>query len=432
MPKANEQIIDKHDQQILRRLALRVAELAARPIESHKRDLWYRHNSLNETRPIVFCDPENGWNEIIKQSDLECRNVQARIWEMRLRREIFWGEHICDDRVIQPFFDVAHVFSETDWGMSAKIIGDDGVGSFIWDPPLKTYQDIENLRFPKIQVDELATQKCLAQAKELFDDILTVRLKTDPGLPTRIFWTVSDIPDDVWWWSLGLTFTLTYLRGLEQINYDFFDYPQELHSLMAFLRDGYLSKIDYLQENGLFSLNNDGTYVGSGGFGWTHELPQPDYQDKVRASDMWGFSESQETVGISPAMFAEYILPYQIPLLERFGLNCYGCCEPLDERWIYIEKIPRLRRVSVSPWSNIANMAEKLGNNYIFSMKAHPTDISLPDFDEKKIRMTIRSMFRQTRDCRVELILKDTHTIAKDPNRVIRWVAIALEEARAL
>lgn len=91
--------------------------------------------------------------------------------------------------------------------------------------------------------------------------------------------------------------------------YDTFDYPDELHRLMAFLRDGHLAKLDFLESNGLLCLNNDGTSVGSGGFGWTHELPQPDFFGRVRLCDMWGFAESQETVGISPKMFAEFIFP---------------------------------------------------------------------------------------------------------------------------
>ena len=50
-----------------------MAELAARPIEAEKRELWYRHNALEATRPVVFCDPENGWNEIITAADLAVR-----------------------------------------------------------------------------------------------------------------------------------------------------------------------------------------------------------------------------------------------------------------------------------------------------------------------------------------------------------------------
>ena len=87
---------------------------------------------------------------------------------------------------------------------------------------------------------------------------------------------------------------------------------------------------------------------------------------------MWGFAESQETVGVSPHMFAEFVFPYQLPILERFGLNCYGCCEPLDTRRRIVEKTPRLRRVSVSAWANVERMAEKLGDRYIFSWKPSP------------------------------------------------------------
>ena len=89
--------------------------------------------------------------------------------------------------------------------------------------------------------------------------------------------------------------------------------------------------------------------------------PNPISTGRVRTKDCWGFCESQETSTISPRMFAEFILPYQLPILERFGLNCYGCCEPLDNRWKFVETIPNLRRVSISPWANLSQMAERLG-----------------------------------------------------------------------
>ncbi len=82
---ATDLTISKRDRVILRRLAAQVAELAARPIEQEKRNLWYRHNALEPTRPLIFCDPENGWNEIITPQDLECEGELARRWEMTLR-----------------------------------------------------------------------------------------------------------------------------------------------------------------------------------------------------------------------------------------------------------------------------------------------------------------------------------------------------------
>ena len=42
------------------------------------------------------------------------------------------------------------------------------------------------------------------------------------------------------------------------------------------------------------------------------------------------------------------------------------------------------------------------------------------------------AIFKTTRNCRVEVIMKDTHTIGNDPQRVVRWVQIAREEAERL
>lgn len=403
-----------HDRQLLRTLAGQVAELAARPIEAEKQALWRRHNALQTTRPLVFCDPENGWHEIIRPEHIECEDELAREWEFRLRREIFWGAQMGDDRVIMPCFDVTHVATESDWGMHEMRIGGQHGGAYTWDAPLKDFTDMDKLHFPTITVDAAATERRAALAHDILGDLLLVRVRTQ------------------WWWTLGMTWTLVNLRGMLQIMYDMVDAPDDLHRLMAFLRDGHLAKLDWLEAQGLLSLNNDGAYVGSGGFGWTDELPQPDFAGHVRTCDLWGFAESQETVGISPAMFAEFVLPYQLPILSRFGLNCYGCCEPLDKRWEYVKQIPRLRRVSVSPWSNRAFMAEQLGAKYILSMKPNPADLARDSFDEDKVRSILRNDLRVTRNCHVEVIMKDNHTIRDDPRRVIRWVQIAREEADRL
>ncbi|GAI45767.1 unnamed protein product, partial [marine sediment metagenome] len=133
-----------------------------------------------------------------------------------------------------------------------------------------------------------------------------------------------------------------------------------------------------------------------------------------------------------PEMFAEFIFPYQLPILERFGLNCYGCCEPLDKRWRVVKNAPRLRRVSVSPWANLADLADKLGEQYIYSMKPHPGDLAVPSLNEERIRSELRRALQITRNCRVEIIMKDNHTIANNPQNVIRWCQIAREEAEAI
>ena len=110
-------------------------------------------------------------------------------------------------------------------------------------------------------------------------------------------------------------------------------------------------------------------------------------------------------------------------------MNCYGCCEPLDFRWDIVKVTPRLRRVSVSPWSNLAVMAEKLGPDYVFSMKPNPARLALPVIDEGLIRKELREAVGVTRNCRLEIIMKDNHTIGRNPDNVVRWCRIAREEA---
>ncbi len=420
------------DRAALRALAARVAELAARPGEREKEILWRKHNTLTATRPLIFCDPENGWNEIVPPSVLTCENELARQWEFTLRREIFWGAEMNDDRVIRPVFDIPHVYTESDWGMHETRLGGEHGGAYTWESPLKDFADFDKLRFPVITVDYDQTSRNLTLAQEIFDGILEVR------------------PYTQWWWTLGLTQTYSNLRGLTQMLMDFIAEPQGFHRLMAFLRDGTLARLDFLEQNGLLSPNTGGEYVGSGGFGWSNELPSPRGRgagdegespspigrgmsagqgEGVTTQNMWGFCEAQETSGVSPKMFAEFILPYQIPILERFGLNCYGCCEPLDKRWQHIRTIPRLRRVSVSPWANIPKMAEYLGGDYIFSLKPSPVPLATSDFDEDLIRAELREKLSHLKNCRVEIIMKDNHTIANDPRRVMRWVEIAREES---
>ena len=407
--------LGERDQGILRGLAGQVAELAARPGEEVKRKLWYAHNDLKPGRPLIFCDPENGWNEIITPNQIQCEGELAKQWEMVLRKEIFWGTRMGDDRVIEPYFNVGHVYTETDWGMRERKIGGDHGGSYKWEAPLKSYDDFEKLRFPEISINDVATATLVGLAESALGDLLKIRLKTS------------------WWWTLGMTWTLANIRGLEQIMLDMYDEPEDLKRIMAFLRDGHLAKLDFLEKSGLLSGNCDGTYVGSGGFGYTHQLPQKNFDGlRVRTKDMWGFCESQETIGVAPEMFAEFIYPYQRPILERFGLNCYGCCEPLDKRWAYIKDAPGLRRVSASPWADPETLGGQLGGNFIFSSKPNPTHLAEPVLREVEARAELRAILKAGRrhGCVMELIMKDNHTLGGNAMNAVNWCKVAREEIR--
>ena len=407
-------VINKADKKILRELARSVAEIAARPEQDRKRKLWEKHNDLVQTLPLVFCDPELAWYEIIPASLLQCRGRLARIWEFRLRKEIYWAMTIKDDRVTTPEFTVQYIFSETSRGMETHIIGGTGDGAYRWDPPISDYNKVDDLQFKQIAIDYKKTDKLFGLAQEVFSEILKVRLEGS------------------YWWSFGMTLDLIFLRGFERILMDMYDNPEGLHKLMAFLRDENMAKLDFLEKNNLLSLNSLGDFVGTGGYGWTKQLPAPGYDGShVRLLDMWGYSESQETVSVSPEFFKEYIFPYQAAILERFGLNIYGCCEPLDRRWDIIRLIPRLRRVTVSPWSDPENMAEILNKNYVYCRKINPAYMATPIMEEEMARVELRSTFRAAKKhcCPAEVMLRDVMTLSWNPENAINWTRIAREEA---
>jgi len=403
-------MITQDERILLKELAKKLRECAERPIEAEKRRLWTDHNDLKATRPVIFCDPENGWEEIIPESSLQCTGELARSWEMRLRKEICWANEMKDDKVVDAVFEVGYEAIESDWGMHERKIGGGHGHAYRWEPPLKDYADLDKLKFPSISVDQDATMQMLELARDIFEPILTVRLKHK------------------WWWTLGMTWTAVNLRGLDQLMYDLHDEPESVHALMSILRDGTMAKLDHLEKNGLLHTNTGNTYVGSGGFGFTEQLPA-DNPGAALLQNMWGFAESQETVGISPGMFAEFIFPYQLPLLARFGLNCYGCCEPVNARWDMLKTIPNLRRVSVSPWADIDVMAEALGDRYLFSSKPNPAYLAIPVMDADFARSSLRDLIRRTRGCRLEIIMKDNNTLGKNPANAFEWCRIAREEA---
>jgi len=413
--KQSEFAISCDDKRIIRECAKKLAELASRPQEGEKKNLWYQHNRLENARPLIVCDPENGWYTIIPYHQLKCKGDLARIWEFRLRKEIFWGESMCDDKVIEAIFDVQYVYDETYFGQQLSVTATrDLDGAYTWDPIIKEYKDFDKLKFRETKIDFERTRELFNLAKETFGDILYIRMH------------------GCFWWSLGMTTDLIKFRGMENMMTDMYEYPKELHRLMAFLRDDNLKRLNYLENEGVLTLNNAGNYVGSGGYGWTDELPADIFNEEhVRTKDMWGFCESQETLMISPHMFDEFIYQYQRPIMERFGMNCYGCCEPVDKRWDIIVQTPRLRRVSVSAWADIHDMAEKLQNKYIYSWKPRPSDLSIANIDKDMIRAYIRETIKATRGCVLEIIMKDNHTIGGNPQNVIDWTRIAMEEASA-
>lgn len=402
------------DKNILRKLAGKIKDYSALPVMGEREQRWTSLNDLQTPPPMVLVTPEGAWAEIHQTIPLECTDQAARNLELNLRSSIYQHERFDDDTVLDTQFRIGWKITHDGFGVETKrATSDTARGAFKHIPPITDLeQGLKHLSFRKITVDREATLSQFETCQDAFGDILEV------SIGGQYFWTT------------GLTMTAIDLIGLENLMFSMFDQPEGLKRLMQFLSEEMASFMDQLEQLDLLAYNNGNGCIGSGNWGLTSQLPsarKPAAQP-IRFRDLWGFCESQETVGVSPDMFGEFIWPYQQPLMARFGLTYYGCCEPVEARFQYIKTVKNLRCISVSPWSNPAKCAELYGSQYVLCCKSNPGLVCV-NFDERAIRQEIRQILECTKGLNRMLILKDTHTISNQPERFRRWIEIAREES---
>ncbi len=402
--------ISVEERNVLRGLAEQVRDIAALPVMEERRELWRRHNRLEPVRPMILVFPEGGWGELLPDSALRCQGKEARAFEWELRRRIYYHEHLHDDTVCGKEHVVQKMVWDTGWGLEPRYIeSTEARGAWAYDPVVHSPADLKKLQFPEVMYDEEETQRRLARAQDLFGDILDVKVKG-----------VSHV-------SFHLMAQYCRLRGLKEVMMDMATEPDFLHEAMAILEEGHRRRIQQYVEMNLLSLNNDYTYHSSGGVGFTTELPREDYDpERIRPCDMWASAEAQELALVSPQMHAEFSLQYEKRLLEPFGLNGYGCCEDLTHKLDDVLTIPNIRRISISPFADVAECAERLGGDYIYSWKPHPAHLC-GEFSPERIRAYIRRALDVTKGCVMEMILKDTHTCDHHPERFTIWTDVARE-----
>lgn len=424
------------ERDLLRELARRVAEIAALPAQQEKRRLWTAHNRLRGERPMVLCYPEGAWLECIPPDSILCRDPVLYGWEKRLRMQLFCQEQLRDDTIVEPYFNIGWLGGSGGWGgmdivvdrpagaeawsprnvyylypnSDTSLQAASTVGAWHWTPPLREYADLDRLGGLPFAVDDAETRRRLALAQDLFGDLLPARIH-------GWMWTGAYVAPHA-----------VRLRGLDRLMLDCIDNPAWVHRLVAHIADSVGGLLERMERGGYLSTNNEGDWVGSGGIGCTDELPAPGFDPAhVRLCDIWGVSETQDLTGFSPGMWEDFFMRYTNPLLARFGLNCFGCCEPLHDRIAGVRQIPKLRRVSISPWCDVRTAAEGFGGDVILSWKPNPALLSGEhvDWDAWARRLREGLAIFRANGCRVEVIMKDLVTVRGDPARVSRFVAVA-------
>jgi hypothetical protein len=387
-----------------------VAEIAALSVQRERIRLWKALNALRPVRPMIFLNPQNGWPDLAPESDLQCEDQSLRGIERSLRMTIRRHELIHDDCPITADWPVGWAIRTSGIGAAETYTYTQARGVFHWDPPIKEYADFKKLHPATWEVDRKAGDESLAFHQALLGDILNVRR------------------GGVNFCRCGLTRKLIMLRGLDTWMLDLYDAPQFVHELSAFLRDELIREFEFYERENLLALNNgpdDG--CGSGGMAANDDLPGPDYNPaRVRMKNMFIWAESQESVGVGPDQFNEFVLQYQLPLARRFGLVDYGCCESLDNKLdLILAAFPRLRWVAVAPWADREIAAARLTNRYVYCYKPQPSSICRPKADWAAAEQELRDTLRIAQGCCVSLVLKDTVSFFGQPERTTQWTDMA-------
>jgi len=408
---------NKNDIRILRELAKQTMEKASMDIQNERRTLWRELNSLKPSRvPVYILDPQGMWREVFSEKELQCEDSLFRHYENWLRLQLY---HVSfeDDYILEPWITFSPEYTNTkpnwwSWGVHVDVERlSDTLAMHFHNPPVTTTEDLKKLTAPQPVIDWEASDKIKKILEEAVGDIIPVVMDSYPPCVG------------------GLSYMLASLLGPEQMLYQLCEQPQLIHKLSAMISENSIKICDEAEKQGLYS-NCDFTFLGNPqiqAMPYCHELPEPGPRKSVSMKEHWIYDCSQEFECVGPAMFDEFVLSYQIPVYEKFGLTSYGCCENLTGKIPYLKKLKNLRRVAVAPWADVEGCARQLEDKYVVSWRPNPVDMIMGGFDEERITRIIKQAKKifEAYNCHWEINLKDFISVEHDRDRLAKWVIVA-------
>ncbi|MFA5866326.1 MAG: hypothetical protein WC975_16765 [Phycisphaerae bacterium] len=398
-----------NDIQILRELAKRYNDLCHDPDQIRRRELWRTVHDLKPVTPPIYVRAF-AWQEM-PESHCQCVDQFFRGFEFFFRESLFRST-FGDDFIFEPWITVPAVYACSGWGMDIpRNHAQEPHGSFKVDYPIRELCDSDKLKSPRHGIDEEKTLLHVEKITSAIGDIITIN--TDRAPAYRM-------------WTADLSTDLGYLRGIENVMLDMMDNPDWLHRLMGFMRDGVLAAHAQAEKAGDWNLSAHQNQA----MAYSRELPDPaPNTNGIQRRQLWTYAASQEMTLVGPELWNEFMLEYQIPILETFGLSAYGCCEDLTKKISYLRKIKNLRRIAVSPFANVQKCAEQIAKDYVISYRPSPADMVSYGFDPNRVRRILQSDLKSLKSngCCFDITLKDVETVQGDPHRIRQWVCLVRE-----
>jgi hypothetical protein len=201
--------------------------------------------------------------------------------------------------------------------------------------------------------------------------------------------------------------------------YDIYDSPDKFKQGLTFLRDGILVNQQEAEDAGDFNLTSEWE-----SFNYFRDTQHPKANSSgAKRKDLFAFCQAQEYTMFSAEQHDEFMLQYQIPIMEKYKYIMYGCCEDLSEKIDMLRQVKNLRMIGVTPAANIARCAEQIGNQYVISYRPNPAEMVCCGFDESKIRRIIGDALKifKANGCILHIYLKDAETLEGDWDRLGKW-----------
>lgn len=407
-------MIDQRETTILRDLAQRVAEVAATEANAVKTDNWTRMNGLDgSVRPQVLVHLwPLAWDEVKPDTDLQCASRLGQRYERDLRRTIWTAEHLATDNVVEPIihyplaynldpYDGLHVEKQYAEGHG------DGAAEFV--PVIVEKSDIDKLREPVLWVDHERNARNREQALEIYSPFLT-------PLKHPVYFAAK-VADEFSWY-----------RGIENTYIDMAMDPGWVHEALQRIADNFRQRFQLLEDAGLWGVPAKGHPLGSAGLRLAPDMPDWRTADDPttfapRLGESWGFTCAEVFNCVSPAMHDEFGFEYDRQLMGMFKYISVGCCETLDRKARLIRSLPNARKISVSEWCDVAEAAENIGPDYVYSYRAAGVPFMQNPWNRDAVRAEIGAVLDATRGCPVEIVLNIGGTMGEgDPARkLIEW-----------
>ena len=127
-------------------------------------------------------------------------------------------------------------------------------------------------------------------------------------------------------------------------------------------------------------------------------------------------------------MWEEFLLNYQKPIFERFGMVGYGCCENLTHKMESVLSIPNLRTFVCSAWTDLDKLLERVGTDYVIMWRQKASDVVFPD-DVQTIKRDLENGAKSLQGSYYQIVLRELQTLSGHPDRLHVWTQRAKEAA---